>query len=88
MKKIVEKVKVNELILEKIFNKEFLDELNKENETFPVNVTLVREIEKDKDKKIEQIQLFRETSIEKKENILHLESNEEYLINELIEKLK
>lgn len=88
MKKIVEKVKVTELILEKIFNKKFLDELNKENETFPVNVTLVREIGEDKSKKIEQIQLFRETSIERKENILHLESNEEYLINELIEKLK
>lgn len=88
MKKIVEKVKVTELALEKIFNKEFLEELNQKHETFPVNVTLVREIGDEKDKKIEQIQLFRQTSIERKENILHIESNEEYLINELIDNLK
>jgi len=88
MKKQVEKVKITGLALEKVFNQEFLDKLNENNETFPVSVILAREIGKDKEKKVEQIQLFRQSSIEKKQNILHLESDEEDLIDEIIRLLK
>ncbi|USN43691.1 MAG: hypothetical protein H6500_04860 [Candidatus Woesearchaeota archaeon] len=84
MKREVEKLKITGLQLEKVFDKNFLRILNGKEETFPISLVFVREIGEGREKTIKQLQLSRESSIDKKDNTLHITSNDEGFMEEFI----
>lgn len=82
-----EKFKVEGFSLEEVFNKEFLDKINELGEFFPVQMAFVRESDDDKVLNSEIVFGVKNT-VERKQKIIHIESSDTDVLENLMEKLK
>lgn len=87
MKTKVEKFRVEEFSLEKIFNPDFISKLKKYGEFFPVQTAFVRESE-DENVSNSEIIFTIKNSIERKQNIVHIESSDSDVLENLVKDLK